>query len=102
MNNPDFTYTGTLSASPSVRTPQSEENERAYTAASLSYKIRSTEPDPAKWKPLIEDCPEDVRALVREYLAQAWRSMKRARLGKQCEAGDKAIGELKQRFGAKP
>lgn len=77
---------------------QREANDLARRAASLAYRIRSSEPDPAKWKPFIAAADPDLRLLVREYLTQAYRAMqdrqRRAEHGIKSAAGDAAIATI--------
>lgn len=108
MTNPDFTYVPEpnapiLKTALAAQSSNQKSNDLAYAAACAAYRIRSGEPDPKLWKPLIELEPEDRRALVREYLTQAYRSMQRraevAEGGKRSDAGDAAISQLAKRYG---
>lgn len=73
--------------------------EIARQAATLAWRISNEEPDPAKWKARIEAAPEELRACLREYLAQKWRTLQRQAKGKRSEAGDATMAELGKRYG---
>lgn len=82
-------------------TTQREANALARRAASASSRIRASQPDPAKWKPMIEACDEDIRELVREYLKQAWRGMQhraKAEAEKGGPVAQASIAELTQKL----
>jgi hypothetical protein len=102
----DFRYIGTIeptraeAAAPErkPRTPAAI----ARDAASLCWRIRNEQPDPAKWKPLIEAADPELHECLREYLKQAFRELKeraRRQEGKRTEAGDAAMAELGRRYG---
>lgn len=109
MTHQDFTYGGILEpARPEVpREPPDPKPRRpadvARDAAALCWRIRSSEPDPTKWRPLIDAADPELRECLREYLKQAYREMqqrqRRETVGKRCEAGDAAMAALKQRYG---
>lgn len=75
----------------------------ARDAAALCWRIRNSEPDATKWRPLIDAADPELRECLREYLRQAYREMqqrqRRETVGKRCEAGDAAMAALKQRYG---
>lgn len=88
MTNHDFTYTSTTKP----KTP----NEIARLAAVLSCKIRTDETDPAKWKPLIDAAPEELRALVRIYLEQHYRAQRHKAVVTEGRDGPVARAEIEK------
>ena len=88
----DFIYQAEPASPVTPSSSQQAKNDLAHRAASASYKIRSSEPDPKRWGPLIQALPDEIRDCAREYLAQHYRSMKdRERIaagGKRSATGD--------------
>lgn len=85
-------------------TPLKRANDIARQAASLAYRIACNQPDPMKWKPLIDAAPEELRECLTEYMRQRWRTLKqRERLaqdkGKHTASGDAFFAEHSGRFG---
>lgn len=99
MTHEDFHYESRPleTASPSERSEAPKPRnprEVARAAASLCWRIRHEQPDPAKWKEEIAAAPEDLRECLREYLAQTYRAMKRAERGKKTSTGDAEIAKI--------
>lgn len=100
----EFTHTshGPLPVQPEAKALR-KGNELARQAASLAWRISNEEPDPAKWRVLIEAQPEEMRECLRAHLVTQFNRLKERRrreAGKRSAAGDAAMAELGKRYGA--
>ena len=72
MTNQDFIYGGILEpARPEVPRETSEPKPRrpadiARDAATLCWRIKNAEPDPTKWRPLIDAADPELKECLRE------------------------------------